>query len=94
MPVKRLTAVVAFCLLGLIITGVACWGTLAILLTGASSDGSDGVAAVRQVGGEAWIQCPEEAYSSMMPASALAHAGADAVLPLTSICTRMKGLTR
>ncbi|MEN4950345.1 chemotaxis protein CheB [Stenotrophomonas sp. TWI819] len=69
-------------------------GVLAILLTGASSDGSDGVAAVRQAGGEAWIQCPEEAYSSMMPASALAHAGADAVLPLTSICTRMKGLTR
>ena len=34
MPVKRLTAVVAFCLLGLVITGVACWGTLAILLTG------------------------------------------------------------
>lgn len=69
-------------------------GVLAILLTGASADGSDGVAAVRQAGGEAWIQCPEEAYSSMMPASALAHAGADAVLPLTSICTRMKGLTR
>lgn len=69
-------------------------GVLAILLTGASADGSDGVAAVRRAGGEAWIQCPEEAYSSMMPASALAHAGADAVLPLTSICTRMKGLTR
>ena len=69
-------------------------GVLAILLTGASADGSDGVAAVRQAGGDAWIQCPEEAYSSMMPASALAHAGADAVLPLTSICTRMKGLTR
>ncbi|NWF32394.1 chemotaxis protein CheB [Stenotrophomonas sp. SAM-B] len=69
-------------------------GVLAILLTGASTDGSDGVAAVRHAGGEAWIQCPEEAYSSMMPASALAHAGADAVLPLTSICTRMKGLTR
>lgn len=69
-------------------------GVLAILLTGASADGSDGVAAVRQAGGKAWIQCPEEAYSSMMPASALAHAGADAVLPLTSICMRMKGLTR
>jgi len=67
---------------------------LAILLTGASSDGSAGVAAVRQAGGEAWIQCPEDAYSPTMPASALAHAGADAVLPLTSICSRMKGLSR
>lgn len=67
---------------------------LAILLTGASSDGSAGVAAVRQAGGEAWIQCPEDAYSPTMPAAALAHAGADAVLPLTSICSRMKGLSR
>jgi len=69
-------------------------GVLAILLTGASSDGSEGVAAVRSAGGRAWLQCPEEAEASMMPASALQHAGADAVLPLTSICTRMKGLTR
>ncbi|MGE8214607.1 Chemotaxis response regulator protein-glutamate methylesterase of group 3 operon [compost metagenome] len=69
-------------------------GVLAILLTGASSDGSQGVAAVRQAGGEAWIQSPDDAYSPLMPASALAHAGADAVLPLTSLCLRMKGLER
>lgn len=69
-------------------------GVLAILLTGASSDGSQGVAAVRQAGGEAWIQCPDDAYSPMMPAAALAHAGADVVLPLSSLCLRMKGLVR
>lgn len=69
-------------------------GVLAILLTGASSDGSQGVAAVRQAGGEAWIQCPDDAYSPMMPAAALAHAGADVVLPLSSLCVRMKGLVR
>src|SRR2546427_422023 len=34
---------------------------LALLLTGASSDGSEGVAAVRAAGGRAWLQCPEEA---------------------------------
>ena len=44
---------------------------LALLLTGASSDGSEGVAAVRRAGGRAWLQCPEEAEASMMPASAL-----------------------
>lgn len=48
---------------------------LALLLTGASSDGSEGVAAVRAAGGRAWLQCPQEAEASMMPASALQHAG-------------------
>ena len=67
-------------------------GVLAILLTGASSDGSDGVAAVRAAGGQAWLQCPEEAEASMMPASALQHAGADAVLPLELMCRRLKEL--
>lgn len=62
---------------------------LALLLTGASSDGSEGVAAVRQRGGSAWIQQPEDAISPLMPASALAHAGADAVLTLDAICARL-----
>ncbi|HCR32652.1 MAG TPA: chemotaxis protein CheB [Stenotrophomonas sp.] len=65
---------------------------LAVLLTGASSDGSEGVAAVRAAGGRAWLQCPEEAEASMMPASALQHAGADAVLPLELMCRRLKEL--
>ncbi|WP_043696014.1 chemotaxis protein CheB [Luteibacter sp. 9133] len=64
---------------------------LAILLTGASADGSDGIAAVRRAGGKAWIQCPEEAAASVMPASALARAGADAVLRLQDMCDRLKG---
>ncbi|WP_286071794.1 chemotaxis protein CheB [Stenotrophomonas sp. 57] len=65
---------------------------LALLLTGASSDGSEGVAAVRAAGGHAWLQCPEEAEASMMPASALQYAGADAVLPLELMCRRLKEL--
>jgi two-component system chemotaxis response regulator CheB len=66
-------------------------GLLAILLTGASSDGSEGVAAVRAAGGKAWIQCPTEAASPIMPTAALAHAGADAVLRLGEMCERLKG---
>lgn len=62
---------------------------LAMLLTGASTDGSEGVAAVRQRGGSAWVQQPEDALSPLMPASALAHAGADAVLTLDAICARL-----
>jgi two-component system chemotaxis response regulator CheB len=63
---------------------------LAIVLTGASSDGSHGLAAVRRAGGVAWVQCPDDADASLMPASALAHAGADAVLTLEEICQRMQ----
>ncbi|MCC4620174.1 chemotaxis protein CheB [Xanthomonas cassavae CFBP 4642] len=63
---------------------------LAILLTGASSDGSAGVAAVRAAGGTAWIQRPDDAASPLMPASALAHAGADAVLTLQAICSELE----
>ncbi len=62
---------------------------LAVLLTGASSDGSAGVAAVRGLGGTVWIQQPDDAASPLMPASALAHAGADAVLTLDAICARL-----
>ena len=65
---------------------------LAILLTGASSDGSEGVAAVRDAGGQAWLQCPDDAEASLMPASALQRAGADAVLALPRICERLKEL--
>src|SRR3954469_11989031 len=67
---------------------------LAILLTGASSDGSDGVDAVRRAGGRAWIQSPDDAIASVMPASAIARAGADAVLGLDELCLRVAGLSR
>ncbi|HBK46878.1 MAG TPA: chemotaxis protein CheB [Xanthomonadaceae bacterium] len=67
---------------------------LAILLTGASSDGSEGVAAVRRAGGSAWIQCPDEASSPLMPASALARAGADAILTLQAICSQLEHFHR
>lgn len=63
--------------------------TLAILLTGASADGTAGVAAVRRAGGVAWVQDPADAVAPTMPASALAHAGADAVLTLEAMCTRL-----
>lgn len=57
-------------------------GLLAILLTGASDDGSAGLSAVRRAGGTAWVQDPDDARVPVMPAAALAHAGADAVLTL------------
>jgi len=62
---------------------------LAILLTGASADGSEGIAAVRRAGGVAWVQDPSDAASELMPSSALALAGADEVLTLNKICERL-----
>lgn len=62
---------------------------LALLLTGASEDGSAGVAAVRRCGGVAWVQDPQEADAPTMPASALARAGADAVLTLDAMAQRL-----
>lgn len=62
---------------------------LAIVLTGASGDGSAGLAAVRRRGGIAWVQDPATAVVSTMPAHALAHAGADEVLTLDEICLRL-----
>jgi two-component system chemotaxis response regulator CheB len=65
---------------------------LAILLTGASSDGSAGMAAVRRAGGIGWIQDPGDATVPTLPAAALAHAGADAVLTLKQMCGRLAAI--
>ncbi len=58
---------------------------LAVLLTGASSDGTMGAAAVRRHGGTLWVEDPGTALVPTMPQSALRHAGADAVLSLKQI---------
>lgn len=58
---------------------------LAIVLTGASADGAAGLAVVREQGGMAWVQDPQDAASPTMPAAALALAGADRVLSLAQI---------
>ena len=62
---------------------------LALLLTGASHDGSAGVAAVRRTGGRVWVQDPAEAQVATMPAAALAGAGADDVMDLATMAGRL-----
>ena len=44
---------------------------LAIILTGANADGSQGLNMVCDFDGEAWVQDPEEAYVAAMPREAL-----------------------
>lgn len=65
---------------------------LGIILTGASSDGAEGLREVRAWGGAAWVQDPQEASSPAMPAAAIAVAGADAILTLSGIARRLANL--
>ena len=65
---------------------------LAVLLTGASRDGSAGAAAVRSHGGTLWVQDPRTAEVAAMPENALRRAGADAVLSLEEIGTRLAAM--
>lgn len=53
------------------LTGVA--GLLAILLSGANADGTEGIGAVLRAGATALIQLPESAEFPVMPAGALRH---------------------
>lgn len=58
---------------------------LGLVLTGASTDGTAGAAAVRRCGGEVWVQDPSEAVAPTMPASVIERVGADRVLTLAAM---------
>jgi len=59
--------------------------TIAVVLTGASRDGSDGAAAVLAAEGRLVVQDPDEAECHVMPAAAREHPGTTVVLPLAEI---------
>ncbi len=60
-------------------------GLLGVLLTGASVDGAEGLAAVKANGGRAIVEDPATAECRTMPAAALATTAVDYVLPLEKI---------
>lgn len=64
---------------------------LGMILTGASTDGAAGALALRQAGGELWVQDPAEAVASTMPQAALDKAGADRVMNIEQICNTLRG---
>ena len=58
---------------------------LGVLLTGASADGAEGLAAVKRQGGRAIVQDPATAECRTMPAAGLAATTVDYVLPIDRI---------
>ncbi|MGX9566314.1 chemotaxis protein CheB [Pseudomonas sp. CFBP 5748] len=65
---------------------------LAVVLTGANSDGAKGLARVRELGGVTVVQDPDEAHVSTMPEAALALHEPDHILTLQDIGQLLAGL--
>ena len=66
----------------------------AVILTGAGSDGTIGVRAVKEAGGIILVQDPNEAEYGSMPRSAIATGVADFILPVREIGSRLAELVR
>lgn len=62
---------------------------LCLVLTGANSDGAAGALTVYENDGEVWIQDPEEAYVSTMPAAALEKVPLASKLSLQKMVERL-----
>ncbi|MEG4317553.1 MULTISPECIES: chemotaxis protein CheB [unclassified Microcoleus] len=58
---------------------------IGIILTGASSDGSAGLAKIQSKGGLTFVEEPDSALCRTMPASAIANVEVDWILPLSKI---------
>jgi two-component system chemotaxis response regulator CheB len=65
-----------------------------VILTGASRDGARGLARIKDAGGLAVVQDPEEAASRTMPEAAAAAARVDRVLALRDIAPFLNELCR
>lgn len=65
---------------------------IAVVLTGANSDGAAGLRRIRQRGGLAIVQDPASAEAAAMPTAALDVAGADHVVALEAIAPLLEQL--
>jgi two-component system chemotaxis response regulator CheB len=63
-----------------------------VVLTGASADGAEGLAAVARRGGRAIVQDPESAESKVMPRAALAAVPGARVVPLSAMLAELRAL--
>lgn len=67
-------------------------GLIGIILTGANNDGSTGLKKIKEMGGIAIVQDPDEAESDSMPRSALETTKPDHVLTLKEIANFLNSL--
>jgi two-component system, chemotaxis family, protein-glutamate methylesterase/glutaminase len=67
---------------------------VAVLLTGANQDGSNGMRAVVESGGMAIIQCPDTAFAAAMPEAAITACPEARVLSLEEIAACLLGLAK
>ncbi|MCD6675399.1 MAG: PAS domain-containing protein [Burkholderiaceae bacterium] len=67
---------------------------VAVVLSGASSDGALGLRAIREQGGLCLVQQPDDAEFDGMPRAAIASGCADWVLPVTGMPARIGELVR
>jgi two-component system, chemotaxis family, protein-glutamate methylesterase/glutaminase len=65
-------------------------GLIGVVLTGANSDGANGLKAVVEAGGVAVIQSPGSAYAVAMPEAAIAACPAARVLPVNEIAAYLR----
>ena len=68
-------------------------GLLAIVLSGASEDGAEGLAAVRRAGGMALVQDPGDALAPLMPQAARRRSGTPHVHSLQEMANYLGSLT-
>jgi two-component system chemotaxis response regulator CheB len=66
--------------------------TIGIILTGRSSDGASGLAAIKRLGGTVIVQDPNSAEAPEMPRSALSACEVDLILPLAEIAKFLNSL--
>lgn len=64
---------------------------VAVVLTGASDDGTDGARAVRRHGGKVIVQDPTTAEQAIMPQAVIDAGAADLVVPLSELAGAIQG---
>jgi two-component system chemotaxis response regulator CheB len=67
---------------------------IAVVLSGNLNDGSHGMRAVKEHGGTAVVQDPEDALYPGMPAAAIEHADVDHIFPIAAMGDLLNRLTR
>ncbi len=67
---------------------------IGVILTGALDDGSQGLRIIKQCGGKALVQSPEEAHADSMPLNALRAVEVDFCVPVAEMGPLIAGLTK